>query len=132
MLTLPPFVFSAFHLSIPMLLALSLAIGLGGIITILHNQIFWSVIEATREVRIQNILCTVRVPLLSIERGTRHMRYSSVSTTLGVLCISERVLFWCWLWEPDVTTVATKVAGLECFCYVFLDDDGASRSIDEP
>lgn len=42
------------------------------------------------------------------------------------------MLFWCWLREPDVATVAVQVAGLESFGDVFLDDNGTAGGIDEP
>jgi hypothetical protein len=55
-----------------------------------------------------------------------------VASAPWVLGISERVVLGCWLGEPDVTAVATEVAGLEGIGDVLLDDDGATGRVDEP
>ena len=56
----------------------------------------------------------------------------SVSAAPLVLCGSEWVIAWCWLWEPNVTTVTVELAALERLGNVLLDDDGASGSVNEP
>ena len=52
--------------------------------------------------------------------------------TEGVVGVAQRMFLWCGLWEPDVTTVAAEVARLDCLSDIFLDDDGATGSVDEP
>lgn len=39
---------------------------------------------------------------------------------------------WCWLWEPDVTTVSAELARLESLGDILLDDDGTTGGVDEP
>ena len=51
---------------------------------------------------------------------------------VGVLGGAERVVLGCGLREPDVTTVATELAGLEGVGDVLLDDDGTTGGVDEP
>ena len=60
------------------------------------------------------------------------MRHRSVASALGIGCVAERMLLWCWLRVPDVASVAAEVARLEGFRHVFLDHDGTSGRIDEP
>jgi len=50
----------------------------------------------------------------------------------AVLGGAERVVRWCWLREPDITTVAAKLAGLEGLSDILLDNDGATGGVDEP
>lgn len=84
------------------------------------------------EVRLEDGLGSICVSLLSIERGTGHMGYHGVSATEGVLGVTEWVFLGCWLREPNVSSVSAEVATLEGFGDIFLDDDGASGSVDEP
>lgn len=55
-----------------------------------------------------------------------------VASAPWVLSVSERVVLGRWLREPDITTVATEVAGLERISNILLDDDGATGGVDEP
>jgi hypothetical protein len=109
-----------------------LTIRLSSIITTNNNQILGSVVVLSAQVALQDALGAVGISLLGVERSTRHVGNHGVSATEGVLGVAERVVFGCWLREPDVTTVATEVAGGEGLSNVFLDDDGATGGVDEP
>ena len=87
---------------------------------------------ASAEVRLEDVLRALRIPLLRIDRGTGHMGNHGVASAEGVLCVPERVVFGCWLWEPDVASIAAEVAALKSFCDVFLYDDGTTGGVDEP
>jgi hypothetical protein len=110
----------------------AVSISLGSIIPINDNQILRTVIVLSTEVRLENRLGTLSISLLRIKRGTRHVRNHGITTTEWVFGVSERVVLWCWLWEPDITTVTTEVAGLEGICDILLDDNGTTSSVDEP
>ncbi len=84
------------------------------------------------EVRFQDVLRTICVTLLRINRSTGHVRYHGVSSTEGVLCIAQRVIFGCRLGEPNVPSVTAKVARLERFGNVFLYNNRSTSGIDEP
>lgn len=119
----------------PLLLSnlVTLAIRLGGVVTLVHNQVLGPVILATAEVRVQDGLGTGGVALLGVERGTRHVWNSGVSAApVDVRGVAEWVVLWCWLWEPHVTTVATELARLEGVSDILLDDNGTTGSVDEP
>jgi hypothetical protein len=88
----------------------SLAVSLSRVVTTNANQILWSVVVSTREVRVQDGLGTGCISLLRIDRCTAHMRHHCVSAAHGVLSVSERVVLWCGLREPHITTVAVQVA----------------------
>lgn len=62
------------------------------------------------QVAFQDSLGSIGVSLLSIKRGTRHVWNHGISTAEWVLCVAERVILWCWLREPDITTIAAEVA----------------------
>jgi hypothetical protein len=42
------------------------------------------------------------------------------------------VVLRCGLREPDVTTIATKLAAVDGIGDIFLDTDGAAGGVDEP
>ena len=94
------------------LFLLSLAISLGSIIATNDDQILRSVVVSAREIALQDSLGTSCVSFLSIDGCSGHVRDHGIPATPWVLCSSEWVLLWCWLWEPDVTTVAVEVAAL--------------------
>jgi len=121
----------SFRLSVCVLLALTLAVGLGGIVTLVNDEIGFVVVLTTTEVAVEDGLCALCVSLLCIQAGTRHVSNHTVATAHGVLGVSERVVLWCWLREPDITTVAVELARLEGLGDVLLDDDGATGSVDE-
>jgi len=98
----------------------------------MHNQILRAVVEATREVAVEDRLDTVGVALLSVERGSRHVGDHGVASAKWVLCVAEGVLLGRGLREPDVAAVAAEVARLERLGDVLLDDDGAASGVDEP
>lgn len=84
------------------------------------------------EVAINDSLSSESVTLLGIDGGAAHVWDHSVSTTEGVLGVAERVVFGCGLRIPNVTTVATKLAGLKGISDILLHDDGTAGSVDEP
>ena len=113
-------------------LVVSLAIRLRGVITLVHDQICRPVVLPSTEVLLQDGLRTSSVPRLRIDRGTGHVRDHGVPAAPWVLCVAERVVLGCWLREPDVTTVATEVAGFQGSRNILLDDDGTTGGVDEP
>lgn len=110
----------------------SIAISLGGVITTNDDQILRSVVMLARKVRLEDRFGTIGVSLLSIEGGTRHVWNHGVSTTEWVLCVAEWVVLWCWLWEPDITSVTAEVAGSKSLGNIFLDDDGTTGGVNQP
>lgn len=107
-------------------------IGLGDVVTSVDDQVLVLVVEAAREVTVQDLLGTLGVTDLGVDGGTRHVRDHSVAATPGALDVTERVVLGSGLREPDVTTVTSQVAGLDGFGDVLLDDDGATGGVDEP
>ena len=109
-----------------------LTISLGGIVTLVDNEIFRPVVVAAGEVALENSLGTSCIALLSIDRSTGHVRNHGIAAAPWVLCISKRVLLGSGLREPDITTIPVELTGLESFSDIFLDDDGTTSSVDEP
>lgn len=60
------------------------------------------------------------------------MRNHGVSTAEWVLCVAEDVVLWCWLREPDVSTVTAEVTGGQRLGDVLLDDNGTTGRVDQP
>jgi len=118
--------------SIGVLFLLSLTVGLSGIITILDNQVLRSVVVSAREVAVQDGLGTSRISLLSIDGCSRHVRDHGVPASPWVLCSSEWVVLGCWLWEPDVTTVAVELAACKRLGNILLDNDGTTGGVNQP
>lgn len=98
----------------------------------MDNQILGSVVEAAREVGVQDVLDTLGVPLLSIERSARHVRHSGVAAAERALGVAQGVVLGRGLGEPDVTTVAAQVAGADGFSDGILVDNGTTGGVDEP
>ncbi len=113
-------------------LLLALAVSLGGVIALVHDQVLWPVVLLATEIALQNVLDAVGVPLLRVERGATHVRHHGVAAAEGVLRVAERVVLGRWLREPHVAAVAAEVSGLERLGYVLLHDDGAAGGVDEP
>jgi hypothetical protein len=111
---------------------LALTVGLGGIITLVDDQVLRTVVLTAGEVALEDVLGTVGVADLSIDGGTGHVGNHAVAATPGVLGVAERVVLGGGLREPDVTTVATEVAGLEGLGDILLDNDGTAGGVDEP
>jgi len=111
---------------------LPLAISLGGIVTLVHDEIFRSVIFAAREVALQDGLGACGISFLGIDGGTGHVGDHGIAASPWVLCISEWVVFGCRLREPNVASVAVELAGLEGLGDILLDNDGATGGVDEP
>lgn len=82
------------------------------------------------EVGLEDGLGAGGVSLLSVDRGTRHVRHHGVAAAEGVLGVAQRVVLGRGLGEPHVTSVAAEVAGLEGLGDVFLDDDGTTGGVD--
>jgi len=114
------------------LLARALTVGLGGVVTLVDDQVLRAVVLTTGEVAIQNLLGALGVADLSIDGGTGHVGNRGVATAPGVLGVAERVVLGGGLGEPDVTTVAAEVARLEGLGNVLLDDDSTTGRVDEP
>lgn len=114
------------------LFLLTLTICLGGIIALVNDEILRLVVLAAGEVRLENSLGTSSVALLRIDGGTGHVGNHGIASAPWVGGVAERMVLGGGLREPDVTTVAAEVAGLEGIGDVFLDDDGATGSVDEP
>ena len=117
----------------------------------MHDEILGLVVLASGEVGVEDglgaggvslefrlVICSRRLStgsrayLLSIDGGAGHVRNHGVASTPGVGGIAERVVLGSGLGEPDVTSVAAEVAGLEGLGDVLLDDDGATGCVDEP
>lgn len=111
---------------------LALTVGLGGVLTLVDDQVLRAVVLTAREVALENVLGTVGVADLSIDGGTGHVGDHGVTTTPGVLGVAERVILGGGLGEPDITTVAAEVARLEGLSNILLDNDGTAGSVDEP
>lgn len=103
-----------FHFSLPLpsfsLGLVPLTIRLGGIVTTVDDQILRPIVEAARQIAVENRLDAVGVALLGIERGTRHVGYHGVAAAKGVLGVAQRVVLGRRLGEPDVTAIAAEVA----------------------
>lgn len=110
----------------------TLAVGLGGVVTTVNDQILRAVVELASEVALQDGLGAVGVALLRIQRGTRHVGDHGVAAAEGVLGVAQDVVLGCGLGEPNITTVAAEVAGLQSIGDILLDDDGATGSVDKP
>lgn len=110
----------------------SLAVCLCNVVAILDDKILWPIVVLAGEVALENGLGAIGVTLLGIDRGTGHVRDHGVAAAPGVLGVAQRVVVGSGLREPDITTVTSEVAALKSLSDVFLDDDGATSSVDEP
>ena len=123
---------SSLTLSERSFLVVPLSVSLCCVVSLVHDQVFWAVVFPPAEVAVQNSLGSGSIPLLRIERSTGHVSDHGISASEWVLCVTERVVLWRWLREPDIAAVAAEVAGLEGFGNVFFDDDGTTGRVDEP
>lgn len=87
---------------------------------------------ASREVAVENILGTLSITDLSIDRSTGHMGNHGVTATPGTLDVTERVVLRSGLGEPDVTAVSAQVTALDGLGNILLDHDGTTSGVDEP
>lgn len=111
----------------------ALTVSLGGIVSLVADQVLWSVVLASTEVLVQNGLGASGVAGLCIDGGTRHVRHHGVTTSPGrVRGVSEWVFLGCGLWEPHITSVSTELARLEGLGNILLDDNGTTCRVDEP
>ena len=114
---------------------LPLAIGLGGVVALVDDEVLGPVVVAAAEVRFEDGLGAGGVAGLGVERGTRHVRDGGVSGGAAPVLVgggAERVVLGGGLGEPDVTAVAAKLAGGEGLGDVLLVDDGTASGVDEP
>lgn len=111
---------------------LALTVSLGGVVTLVDDQILRAVVLTAREVAVEDSLGTVGVTDLSVNGGTRHVGDHGVTAAPGVLGVAQRVVLGSGLGEPDITTVATEVARLEGLGDILLDDDSTTGSVDQP
>lgn len=98
----------------------------------MDNQILWAVIVFPAEVALNDSLGPSSITLLGVDGCTAHVWDHSVPATEGVLGIAEWVVFGCGLREPNITAIATKVAGLKGISDVLFHDDGTTGSVDKP
>lgn len=98
----------------------------------MHDQIVRLVIESVGVIRVEDILRALGITDLSIDRAAGHMRNHGVSTAPWTLDITERVVLWCGLREPNITTITTEMARLDGLSDVLLDNDGSTSGVDEP
>ena len=98
----------------------------------MDNQILRTVVVASREVAVEDVLGALGITDLSINRSTRHVRNHGVTTAPWVLGVAQRVVLGRGLGEPHVTTVSAEVTALEGLGNVLLDNDSATGRVDEP
>ena len=98
----------------------------------MDDQVLRAVVLTAGEVAVQDVLGALCVADLSIDGGTRHVGNHGVTAAPGVLGVAERVILGSGLGEPDITTVAAEVTGLEGLGDILLDDDSATGGVDEP
>jgi hypothetical protein len=114
---------------------LPLAVGLGGVVALVDNEVLGPVVVAAAEVRVEDGLGAGGVAGLGVERGTGHVRDGGVSGGAAPVLVgggAEGVVLGGGLGEPDVTAVAAKLAGGEGLGDVLLVDDGTAGGVDEP
>lgn len=111
---------------------LALTIGLGGVLTLVDDQVLRAVVLTAGEIAVQNALRTLGIADLSIDGSTRHVRDHGVTATPWVLSVAERVVLGSWLREPDISTISAEVARLEGLGDIFLDNNGATSGVHEP
>lgn len=97
----------------------------------MDDQVLRSVVMLASEVAGKDSLGTVGIALLGIERGTGHVRDHGITATEGVHGGTQRVVAGSGLGEPDITTIASKVARLEGLGNILLDDNGTTSGVDE-
>jgi hypothetical protein len=112
-----------------------LAVGLGGVVTLVNNEVLRPVVLLLGEVGLEDGLGAGGVARLGVERGTRHVGDGGVSGGAAPVLVgsgAERVVLGGGLGEPDVTTVAAELARGEGLSNILLHDDGATGGVDEP
>ena len=98
----------------------------------MDNEILGPVVEAAREVAIEDSLGASGIPGLGVDGAAGHVRNHGVAAAPRVLGIAERVVLGGGLREPDVTSVASELARLDGLGNILLDDDGTTGGVDEP
>jgi hypothetical protein len=112
-----------------------LAVSLGGVVTLVNNEVLGPVVLLLGEVGLEDSLGASGVAGLGVERGTRHVGNGGVSGGAAPVLVgggAERVVGGRGLGEPDIAAIAAELAGGESLGDVLLDDDGAAGGVDEP
>lgn len=110
----------------------SLAIGLGGIVALVDDEILRAVVFSAGEVALKDGLGASGISFLGIDGCARHVRNHGVSASPGVLGSSQRVVSGSGLREPHITAIAVELTSAEGLGDIFLDDNGATSGVDEP
>ena len=110
----------------------ALAVRTGSVVALVDDEVLGVVVVAARQVAVDDGLGTGGVPLLGVNRGTRHVGNHGVAATPWVLGRPQRVVPRRGLREPHVTTVAAQVTRLKRIRNVLLDNDGTTGSVDQP
>ena len=84
------------------------------------------------EVVLKNLLCSSSVTGLSIESGTRVVRYHAVTTVEGVLHGAPWVVSRRGLHIPDITSIAVDLARLNSRSNSILVGDSTTGGVDYP
>ena len=98
----------------------------------MDDEVLGPVVVLAGEVALEDGLGAEGVALLGVQVGAGHVGHHGVAAAEGVLGVAQGVLLRRGLGEPDVTSVAAEVTGLEGLGDVLLDDDGATGGVDEP
>lgn len=112
-----------------------LAVSLGGVVTLVDDEVLGPVVVAAGEVGVEDGLGAGGVALLGVERGTGHVRDGGVAGGAAPVLVgggAEGVVLGSGLGEPNVAAVAAELARGEGLGDVLLDDDGATGGVDEP
>jgi hypothetical protein len=115
-----------------LLVLLVVTVSLGTVVTVDADNVLGSVILLAREEDLEDLLCSLGVSALGIDGSAGDMRSHGVSTTVLVSHGSPGMVLGGRLGEPDITTVSSDLAGLECLDNVLGNADGSSSSVDEP
>ncbi|KAH3671631.1 hypothetical protein OGAPHI_000336 [Ogataea philodendri] len=108
------------------------SVRLGLVLTVQQDDVLRSVVELLGEERLQDVLGTLGISDLGIDNGSGVVRSHGVTSTVLVGHGSPWVVLWSWLREPDVSTVASELARLDCGCNVLSNTDGTSGGVDQP
>ncbi len=108
----------------------TLTIGLSSVISLLNDDVCRVLRFAVNEV-LENLLGTVGVSLLGIQRRTGDVGGHGVTATEVVLGSSPWVILGGRLNIPDITSVTTQLTGLQGLCNVFGYTDSSTSGVDE-
>lgn len=98
----------------------------------MDNKVLRAIVKPAREVAVEDGLSALGIPDLGVDRGTRHVRNHGIAAAPRVLSIAKRMVLGSGLREPNVTSVAIQVAGLDGVGDILLDNNGTAGGVDEP